>query len=132
MKDSQDDFQKNQVSSCIIITEDYIEKRVDPTSLLFWKYVFYWANNQIKTIQSQRMGLLRPVLCLITFLVYFGDESLINPILPALECIEYMLGTIRLARRMELVGINMKYVAATGCETATYSAHPEGVEPPAN
>jgi len=78
------------------------------------------------------MGLLRPVLCLITFLVYLGEESLINPILPALECMEYMLEKIGLARRTELVGMNMKYVAATKCETATYSAHPEGVEPPAN
>ena len=78
------------------------------------------------------MGMLRSVLYLITFLVYLGHESLINPILPALECIEYMLGTIRLARRMELVGMKMKYVAATESETATYGAHPEGVEPPAN
>ena len=33
----------------MLLTKDYFAQRMNPTILWFWKYVFCWAKQQIKT-----------------------------------------------------------------------------------
>jgi hypothetical protein len=56
LKYSQGDFQENTVSSCIIIIKVYIEQRMNPTFILYWKYVFHWTRNQIKSFTRPSVG----------------------------------------------------------------------------